>query len=146
MSSSTIYNNCLLLCDMTKILSHSAPTWILFFRSISTFKQVNVFKWKNFTFPTNQKQKQKIVEGSIKNVVIEKLVGDPMSLNIIFKAIKNKNKSKRWALYLKNWASYVDFWKSTRAKSQFLKNFKFQTLAQCLRFGPEFFHAISIFI
>ena len=31
----------------------------------------------------------------MKNEVIEKLVGDPMLLNINFKGNKNKNKSKR---------------------------------------------------
>ena len=40
------------------------------------------------------------MEGFIKNEVIEKLVGHPMLLNIIFKANKNKSKSKRRALYL----------------------------------------------
>ena len=35
------------------------------------------------------------MEGVIKTEVIEKLVGDPMLLNMIFEANKNKNKSKR---------------------------------------------------
>ena len=40
---------------------------------------------------------------------LSKLVGDPMLLNIIFKAKKNQNKSKR--------ASYVDFREVSMAKS-----------------------------
>ena len=69
-----------------------------------------------------------------------------MLLNIIFKANKNKNKSRNWALYLKNLASYGDYRESSRAKSQFLKKFKSQNLAQFLRLGSEFLRVISIFI
>ena len=49
------------------------------------------------------------MEGGIEIEVFEKLVGDPMLLNIICKANKNKNKYRSWALYLKNWASYSDY-------------------------------------
>ena len=130
----------------------SAP---VFFAS---FKWVNVAKLKFMTFPNYQKHKfwkknllsifrtYPLNEGGIKNEVIEKLVKDPLLLNIIFKANENKNESKRWALYLNNGASYIEFQKSTQAKSHFLKKFKFQNLAQFLRFGPEFLHVISIFI
>ena len=45
----------------------------------------------------------------MKNGVIEKVVGEVKLQNMIFKADKNKAKSKRWALYLENWASYVTF-------------------------------------
>ena len=41
-------------------------------------------------------------EGGIKNEVIEKSVKDFKLQNMIFRARKNKTKSKRWALYLKN--------------------------------------------
>ena len=37
------------------------------------------------------------------------LFGEPKLQNMIFKAHKNKAKSKRWALYLENWASYDTF-------------------------------------
>ena len=37
------------------------------------------------------------------------MVGEPKLQNMIFKAHKNKAKSKRWALYLENWASYDTF-------------------------------------
>ena len=123
-----------------------------------TFKRVKVQFWNFLTFPKYQKQKfwtqfefkffnpTPSWRGGIKIEVHEILVGDPMLLNIIFKANKNKNKSKSWALYLKNWASYGDFRESSRAKSQILKKFKSQNLAQFLRLGSEFWHVISIFI
>ena len=41
------------------------------------------------------------MEGGITYEVIEIFVWDPILLIIIFKANKNKNESKRWALYLK---------------------------------------------
>ena len=44
------------------------------------------------------------MEGGIKIGVLEKLVGDPMLLNIIFKADKNKNK-----LWLKLCQAHVQF-------------------------------------
>ena len=84
--------------------------------------------------------------GGIKIEVIKKLVRDPMLLNMIFKANKNKNKSRRWVVYLKNWASYSDFCESSRTKSQFLKEIKSQNLYQFLRLSSEFLHVISIFI
>ena len=61
---------------------------------------LNIKNKKNLTLPPRG--------GGIKYEVIEKLVGDTLLQNIIFKANKNKNKSKRWALYLKYWASYAD--------------------------------------
>ena len=69
-----------------------------------------------------------------------------MLLNMIFKATKNKNKSRRWVVYLKYWASYGDFCESSRTKSQFLKKFKSQDLAEFLILGSEVLHVISIFI
>ena len=82
----------------------------------------------------------------LKIEVIEKLVRDTMLLNMIFKATKNKNKSRRWVVYLKYWASCGDFFKSSRTKSQFLKKIKSQNFAQFLRLGSEFLQVISIFI
>ena len=105
-----------------------------FFWSPDAFKRVNVVKWNFLTFPKYQKQKfwtqfefkffnpTPSWRGGIKIEVIKKLVRDPMLLNMIFKATKNKNKSRRWVVYLKNWASYGDFCESSRTKSQFLKN------------------------
>ena len=69
-----------------------------------------------------------------------------MLQNMIFKATKNKKKSRRWVVYLKNLASFGDLRESSRTKSQFLKKFKYQNLAQFLRLGSEFLHVISIFI
>ena len=129
-----------------------------FFWSPDAFKRVNVLKWNFLTFPKYQKQNFRTQfefkffnptpswRGGIKIEVHEILVGDPLSLNIIFKANKNKNKSQSWALYLKNWASYGDFRESSRAKSQILKKFKSQNLTQFLRLDSEFLHVISIFI
>ena len=119
---------------------------------------MNVVKWDFLTFPKYQKQKfwtqfefkffnpTPSWRGGIKIEVIKKLVRDQMLLNMIFKANKNKNKSRRWVVYLKNWASYGDFRESSRTKSQCLKKFKSQNLAQFLRLGSEFLHVISIFI
>ena len=57
------------------------------------FKRVNVVKSNLLTFPKYQKQNfGNNLRGGIKNEVIEKLVRDPMLLNIIFKANKNKKK------------------------------------------------------
>ena len=73
----------------------------------ASFKWVNVAKLKFLTFPNYQKHKfwkknllsifrtYPLNEGGIKNEVIEKLVKDPLLLNIIFKANENKNESKR---------------------------------------------------
>ena len=107
--------------------------FLFFFWSLSTFKRVNVVKWNFLTLPKYRKQKiltkfefrffnpTTSWRGGIKIEVIKKLVGDPMLLNMIFKANKNKKKSRRWVVYLKNWASYGDFRESSRTKSQFLK-------------------------
>ena len=104
-----------------------------FFWSPDAFKRVNVVKWNFLTFPKYQKQKfwtqfdfkffnpTPSWRGGIKIEVIKKLVRDTMLLNMIFKATKNKNKSRRWVVYLKNWANYGDFCESSRAKSHFLK-------------------------
>ena len=43
------------------------------------------------------------------------------------------------ALYHKNWASYIDFCSSSRAKPQILKTFRSQNPAILLRFDPDFF-------
>ena len=47
--------------------------------------------------------------GVLKKWKFWKVVGEPKLQNMIFKAHKNKAKSKRWALYLENWASYDTF-------------------------------------
>ena len=93
-----------------------------FFWSPDDFKRVNVVKWNFLTFPKYQKQKfwtqfefkffnpTPSWRGGIKIEVIEKLVRDPMLLNMISKANKNKNKSRRWVVYLKNCVSYRTFY------------------------------------
>ena len=62
-------------------------------------------------------------EGGIKNGVIEKVVGELKLQNMIFKAHKNKAKSKRWALYLENWASYGTFRDATWGENLYQARF-----------------------
>ena len=62
-------------------------------------------------------------EGGIKNEVIEKLVGELKLQNMIFRTYKNKTKSKIWALYLKNWASYAYFYEASQGEISVLPNF-----------------------
>ena len=69
-----------------------------------------------------------IPEGGEQNEVIENLTEDPILLNIIFKAHKNKNESERWALYLKNWASYVNFHESTNFSTVLCMSLKVQNM------------------
>ena len=45
-----------------------------------------------------------------------KLVLEPKLQNMISYKQKDKKKSKRWALYLKNWPSYGYFHESTQSK------------------------------
>ena len=45
-----------------------------------------------------------------------KLVLEPKLQNMISYKQKDKKKSKRWALYLKNWPSYGHFCESTQSK------------------------------
>ena len=106
-------------------LSHffSSSFWApQFFLLFSTFKQVNKVNWNFLTFQKYQKQKFWTTfvfkffnptpswRMGIKIEVIKKLVRDPMLLNMIFKANKNKNKSRRWVVYLKNCVSYRTFY------------------------------------
>ena len=56
-----------------------------------------------FFYPTPPRR------GVLKKWKFWKVVGEPKLQNMIFKAHKNKAKSKRWALYLENWASYDTF-------------------------------------
>ena len=65
-----------------------------------------------------------------------KFVGEPKLQNMIFKAHKNKAKSKRWALYLQNWASYGTFCDATWGKN--LYQARFSNLGQFLKFGSNF--------
>ena len=62
-------------------------------------------------------------EGGIKNEAIEKLVRELKLQNMIFKAHKNKAKSKRWALYLENWASYGTFCDATWGENLYQARF-----------------------
>ena len=43
------------------------------------------------------------------NFVLVRLVVEPKLLNFICRTYKEVTKSRRWALYLKNWASYSNF-------------------------------------
>ena len=52
------------------------------------------------------------------------------------KIFKKRHKSKIWALYLKNWASYGRFRESSR---EIQKIFKSQNITDFLRFGPILF-------
>ena len=139
------------MCQRVSYYSYPYSVRPSFFWSPDAFKRVNVVKWNFLTFPKYKKQKfwtqfEFKISNPTQIEVIKKRVRDPMLLNMIFKANKNKNKSRRWVVYLKNWASYGDFRESSRTKSQFLKKFKSQNLAQFLRLGFEFLHVISIFI
>ena len=49
---------------------------------------------------------------------------EPRLLNIIFRANKKKTKSKRWPLYLKNWASYGNFHRPRYNKISLSQNFR----------------------
>ena len=86
------------------------------------------------------------MEGGIKIKVIKELVRDPMLLNMIIKATKNKNKSRRWLFILKIERVTVIFVSQVRQNLNFFKKFKSQNLSQFLRLGSEFLHLISIFI
>ena len=92
---------------------------------------------RNFlTFPKYQRQKfwskfefkffnpTPPEEGGIKNEVIEKLARELTLQNMIFQTHKNKAKSKRWALYLQNWASYMTFCELTQGKISFSLDFQ----------------------
>ena len=52
-----------------------------------------------------------------------KLVVEHNLLNMIFQSHKMRTKSKRWALYLKNWASYANFHVSTKGKNRIISKF-----------------------
>ena len=47
--------------------------------------------------------------GVLKKQKFSKLVIEPKLLNMIYRTHKKRAKSKKWALYLKNWASYGNF-------------------------------------
>ena len=55
-------------------------------------------------------------EGVLKKWKFSKLVIEPKLLNMIYRTHKKRNKSKIWALYLKNWASYGNFCESRKDK------------------------------
>ena len=69
-----------------------------------------------------------------------------MLLNIILKLMKIRKTPKDDPCILKIYVDYVDFRESRQAKSQILKVFKSQNLANFLRFDPDFLLGISIFI
>ena len=55
---------------------------------------------------------QPLQRGVLKKWKFLKLVIQPKLLNMIYRTHKKRNKSKIWALYLKNWASYGNFCES----------------------------------
>ena len=70
-----------------------------------------------FFYPTPPRR------GVLKKWKFWKVVGEPKLQNMIFKAHKNKAKSKRWALYLENWASYDTFRDATWGENLYQTRF-----------------------
>ena len=66
-------------------------------------------------------------QGVLKNQNFQKL------LNIICRTYKETTKSRRWTLYLKNWASYSDFRGSRYDKISLSQNFQISYLVEFLR-------------
>ena len=61
--------------------------------------------------------------GVLKKLNLKKLVVEHNLLTMIFDSHKMRTKSKRWALYLKNWASYANFHVSTKGKNLIISKF-----------------------
>ena len=72
-------------------------------------------------------------EGVIKSEVIEKSVGEIKLQN------KNKTKSKSWALYLKYWASYMNFCEASWAEISVLPNFQISKSQSVFEIWTQFF-------
>ena len=95
-----------------------------------TFKRVHVQFWNFLTFPKYQKQKfwknfnSNFFYPALKKRKNFKLVLQPKLLNMISYKQKDKKKSKRWALYLKNWPSYGYFCESTQSEISISSNFQ----------------------
>ena len=72
--------------------------------------------------------------GVLKKWNFQKLVAEHNLQNMIFESHKMRTKSKRWALHLKNLASYANFHVSTKEKIVDLQIFISQYHIQFLRF------------
>ena len=100
-----------------------------------TPKRIYILFWNFLTFLIYQKpkfwRKKKIDffyptpprRGVLKKWKFWKVVGEPKLQNVIFKAHENKAKSKIWALYLENWASYDTFCVATWGKNLYQTRF-----------------------
>ena len=78
-------------------------------------------------------------EGVMKIEVIAKLVVEPNLQNMNFKTHKNKTKSKRWALYLKIWASYGNFCESRLDEISISQNFQILKSRSIFEIFAQFF-------
>ena len=77
--------------------------------------------------------------GVLKKWNFRKLIVEHNLQNMIFKTHKMRTKSKRWALYLKNWASYANFCVSTKGKNLVISKFtNLNMLFNFWDFGPNF--------
>ena len=75
------------------------------------------------------------------------MVVEPKLQNSICRTQKERTKSKIWALYLKNWASYGDFQRSRYDKISFSPNLQMSIyLVEILRYESNFLHVIITFI
>ena len=94
-----------------------------FGRLVVTPRRLHLSSWNFLTFPKYKKTKfwtnfefkflpQPPSEGVLKKWKFSILVIEPKLQNMIYRTHKKRNKSKIWALYLKNWASYGNFCKS----------------------------------
>ena len=114
-------------------------------------KRMHIIIWNFVTFPKYQKHKKLEKdwvqmfnptppgEGGMKNEVIEKSIGELKLQNMIFRTYKNKTKSKIWALYLKNWASYGTFRDTTWGENLYQARFSNLKLSSSFEIWVHFF-------
>ena len=77
--------------------------------------------------------------GVLKKWFFYKLVVEPKLQNSICRTHKEMAKSKRWALYLKNWVSYGDFRRSRYDKISLSPNFQMSISHWNFEIGGQFF-------
>ena len=115
------------------LIQHFISEWVLA-KIRNAPKRMHTLIWNFLTFYKHQKQKfwQNLnfnflppppLKGVLKEWNFRKLIVEHNLQNMIFKTHKMRTKSKRWALYLQNWASYANFRVSTKGKNLVISKF-----------------------
>ena len=104
---------------------------------INALKHIATMIRNWLTFP--KYQKPKLWRGVLKKWKILKLILEPKSQNMICCRHKNKTKSKRWALNLKNWASYGYFLELSRGEISISSNFQILKSRSNFKISTRFF-------